>query len=87
MNTQKHVFEFTGMVTKKGKDQEPVVYEETFYVVAETSEQALQRVTKDNPKVTGLPTPARARLVANTGSRYQGPLARCLADWIALLSC
>jgi hypothetical protein len=54
MNTQKHVFEFTGMVTKKGKDQEPVVYEETFYVVAETSEQALQRVTKDYPKVTGL---------------------------------
>lgn len=54
MNAQKYVFEFTGMATLKEKDKEPVVYQETFYAIAESSEQAFQRLTEANPKVAKL---------------------------------
>lgn len=54
MNTPKQVFEFTGLVTSKEKDKEPVVYRETFFAGAETVELALRRLTEANPKVAEL---------------------------------
>lgn len=47
MSTQKYVLEFTGTVL--GKDKVPFL--QTFYVVADTQENGLLILQKDNPKV------------------------------------
>lgn len=47
MSVQKYVFEFTGTTLDKDK----VPFLQTFYVVADTQENGLLRLQKDNPKV------------------------------------
>lgn len=47
MNTQKYVMEFTGTILSKDK----VPFVQTFYVIADTQENGLLRLQRDNPKV------------------------------------
>lgn len=63
MKIQKYMFEFTATVVNKDKTTQPG----TFFVVAATEEDGLQRLMSDNQKITDFV--------------YTGKNFKCNRDW------